>query len=112
MANAYKNAKSVSLTTSLADIYTCPATTEAIVLGIQITNIDGTNAADATVAWTDSSDTDAVTYLIKSSEVAAGEAISAMAPEFKLVLETGDKIQAMASAASDLCISVSVLEVS
>ena len=112
MANAYVNGKSVSLTTSLADIYTCPIATEAIVLGIQVANIDGTNAADASVAWTDSSDSDAVTYLVKSAEVAAGEAISAMAPEFKLVLEAGDKIQAMASAASDLCISVSVLEVS
>ena len=110
MANAYKNGKSVSLTTSLADIYTCPASTEAIILGIQVANIDGTNSADASVAWTDSSDTDAVTYLVKSATVEAGKAIPALVD--KLVLVAGDKIQAMASAASDLCISVSVLEVS
>ena len=110
MANAYKNGKSVSLTTSLADIYTCPSATEAIVLGIQVANIDGTTTADASVAWTDSSDSDAVTYLIKSATVNAGEAIPALVD--KMVLTAGDKIQAMASAASDLCISVSVLEVS
>ena len=112
MANAYKNAKSTSLTTSLADIYTCPSATEAIVLGIQVANIDGTSSADADVAWTDSSDSDAVTYLIKGAEIAAGEAISVMAPEFKLTLEAGDKIQAKASAASDLCITASILEIS
>jgi len=109
MANAYKNAKSVSLTTSLADIYTCPATTEAIVLGIQVANIDGTNSADATVAWTDASDTDAVTYLIKSATVAAGQAIPALVD--KIVLEAGDKIQAQASAAGDLACTVAVLEI-
>ena len=111
MANAYDNGKSVSLTTSLADIYTCPASTETIVLGIQVSNIDGTNAADADVAWTDSSDSDAVTYLIKGAEVAAGEAISAFVPGYKQILTAGDKIQAKASAVSDLCISVSVLEI-
>jgi len=110
MANAYKNAKSTSLTTSLADIYTCPSATEAIVLGIQVANIDGTNSADADVAWTDSSDSDAVTYLGKTISVPAGEAVSALVD--KIVLEAGDKVQAKASAASDLCITVAVLEIS
>ena len=109
MANAYKNAK-LAMTTSLADVYTCPSATEAIILGIQIANVDGSVAADATVAWTDSSDSDTATYLIKSATVEAGQAIPALTD--KIVLEAGDKIQAQASAASDLVCTVAVLEIS
>ena len=109
MANAYKNDE-LDMTTSLSDVYTCPGSTEAVVLMCQVANIDGTNSADATVAWTDSSNSDKVTYLVKETAVSAGTAISAMLGN--LALEAGDKIQAQASANSDLQITISVLEVS
>ena len=47
MAEAFKNFK-LALGTSSATAYTCPAATKAIVLLLQVSNVDGVNEADAT----------------------------------------------------------------
>lgn len=104
---AFKNAKA-ALTTSSATIYTCPASTVAIVLMAQVANIDGTNAADVTISWTDSSDSDAETKLASTISVPADAALSVL--DGKLVLEAGDTLKGLASADSDLVITVSVME--
>lgn len=109
MAETFKNFKG-ALTTTTATIYTCPASTVAIVLMAQVANIDGINEADASVSWIDSSDSNAETYLIKGVPIPAGSALGVMSG--KLVLEAGDSIKALASADSDLVISGSVLEMS
>ena len=109
MAETFKNFKG-AIGTSAEVVYTCPAATTAIVLTIQITNIDGVNEADASVSWIDSSDSNAETYLIKAVPVPAGSALGMLSG--KLVLEAGDSIKALASADSDLVISGSVLEIS
>jgi hypothetical protein len=77
---------------------------------VQVTNIDGVNEADASVSWTDSSDSAAETYLIKAAPVPAGSALGVLSG--KLILEAGDTIKALASAASDLVLTGSVLEIS
>jgi hypothetical protein len=74
-----------------------------------LTNVDGTNDADGTVTWTDSS-TGLVTHVVKTTTVPADAALSVIAT--KLVLEAGDSIGAFASAAGDLEISISVVELS
>lgn len=109
MAETFDNFKSV-LGTTASTIYTCPAATVAIVLLIQVTNVDGLNEADATVLWVDSSDSSAETELIKSAPVPAGSALNVLGG--KLVLKAGDSIKAYASAASDLKITGSVVEMS
>ena len=109
MAETFKNFKG-ALTTTAATIYTCPASTVAIVLMAQVANIDGTNEADASVSWIDSSDSAAETYLIKAAPVPAGSALGVLSG--KLVLEAGDTIKALASATGDLVVSGSVLEMS
>ena len=44
----------VSLTdTSLTTVYTCPANHKAIVKELWLTNVDGSNAVDETLKWTD-----------------------------------------------------------
>ena len=109
MAETFKNFKG-ALTTTSATIYTCPAATTAIVLMAQVANIDGTNEADVSASWIDSSDSSAETYLIKSVPIPEGSALGVLSG--KLVLEAGDSIKALASANSDLVISGSVLEIS
>lgn len=109
MANTFKNAKT-AMVTGGGTVYTCPAATTAIVIGGQIANIDGTNSANATVAWTDDSDSDTATNLLKTVPVAAGSAIPVLSG--KLVLEAGDTVTALASADGDLVITLSVLEIS
>lgn len=109
MAETFKNFKG-ALTTTAATIYTCPAATNAIVLLLQVANVDGVNEADASVSWTDDSDSDAETSIIKSVPIPGGASLGVLSG--KLVLEAGDTIKALASAASDLVISGSVLEIS
>lgn len=109
MAEAFKNARQ-AVGTSLTAVYTCPAATVAIVIGCQVANVDGVNAADISVVWTDDSAADAVTYLAKTVPVPPDAAFAPLAG--KLVLEAGDQLQAVASAAGDLELSLSVLEIS
>jgi hypothetical protein len=109
MAETFKNFK-LALGTSSATAYTCPAATTSIVLLLQVSNIDGVNEADATVTWTDDSDADASTALVSAVPIPAGSALSVLSG--KLVLEAGDAIKGLASAASDLVLTGSVVEMS
>lgn len=109
MAEVFKNARQ-AVGTSLAAVYTCPAATVAIVIGLQVANVDGTNAADVSVCWTDDSAADAVTYLCKTIMVPPDASFCPI--DGRLVLEAGDQLQAVASAAGDLELSLSVLEIS
>jgi hypothetical protein len=103
---AYKNGRA-ALTTSAADVYTAPAG-GALVTMVQVANIDGANDVDVTVQWTDATASGAVTRLCFNATVAAKDSLSV--PAGGLVLESGDKIQALASAASDAEITVCVIE--
>lgn len=109
MAETFKNFK-LALGTSSATAYTCPAATTAIVLLLQVSNIDSMNEADASVSWTDSSDSDASTALVSTVPIPAGSALGVLSG--KLVLEAGDTIAGLASAASDLVLTGSVVEMS
>lgn len=104
----FKNAE-LDLTTTATDVYTCPASTTAIVMSMQITNVDTTTDAVVTVQWLDSSNTNKVTRLAASYLLEAKLAFSPVV-QGKLVLEAGDKIQALADAINLAEMSVSILE--
>ena len=106
--SALKNA-SAHLTTSLADVYTCPASTVAVIKHAQVANVDGAAAADVSVALYDSSAT-ATYYYAKTISVAADAGLKPLGDLAGAVLEAGDKIQGQASAADDLDIILSVVE--
>jgi hypothetical protein len=91
-------------------VYTCPALTKAIVLHLQVANVDGTNSADVSVHWTDDDNSDAITRLCRTVAVPADTSLSVLTG--KLVLEAGDTIVGVASADGDLELSGSVLEIS
>jgi len=105
----YVNAD-LDILASNATAYTCPAATTAVVIGCQVANVDGTNSANVSVFWTDDSAADKVTYLCKTVAVPANESFAPVAG--KLVLAAGDTLQAVASAAGDLELTASVLEIS
>lgn len=109
MANIFKNFRA-AMTTTGATAYTCPALTTAILLHCQVANVDGTNSADATVQWLDSSNSNTVTNLAKTVAVPAKTSLSTLTG--KLVLEAGDVLKGTASADGDLELSGSVLEMS
>ena len=108
MPNTFKNSRG-ALTNSLVTYYTTPASTTSIVLLAQLTNVDNTGAQAGTVCWYDSSGT-VKTDLVKAVSVPSNAAVGVIAG--KLVLETGDYIQASSTASSLLELSLSVLEIS
>lgn len=109
MAATFKNAK-LAVTTTMSTAYLCPAATTALVLMAQCANIDGINAADISLQWLDSSNSNTATKLAHTVNVPADAALGLL--DGKLVLEAGDALQGQASAAGDLVLTVSVLEIS
>lgn len=108
MANTFKNARLVA-GTAASDVYTAGSGVTTIVIGAQAANV-GTANVEVELWWTDSSAADAITRLVKDVIVPAQAALAPVAG--KLVLETGDKIRALASADNGAEITVSVLEIS
>tara|TARA_B100001559_G_scaffold264600_1_gene230459 strand:+ start:582 stop:905 length:324 start_codon:yes stop_codon:yes gene_type:complete len=106
MAEAFK-AVNVALGNSAdAVVYTCPGSTTAIVIHCQVANVDGTNAADLNIDHNDGSTTAA---LVSTLSVPADSAVNPIGG--KLVLEAADTLRAWAGAASDLELTLSVLEI-
>jgi hypothetical protein len=108
MPNAFKNAK-LKIQDTLTDVYECPTATVAIVIGCQVANVSATNE-EVEVIWTDASDSNAVTRLVKDVIIPSQAALAPIAG--KLVLEAGDKIRAVGETNDDAEIVVSVLEIS
>jgi hypothetical protein len=109
MANTFKNFRAV-MTTGGVTAYTAGTGVTAIILSLQVANVDGVNSADATVHWTDASNSNAVTRLGFTVVIPAQTAVSMLVPGTKHALEVGDTIVATASADGDLELSGTVLE--
>lgn len=104
----YGKTVGAALTTSSADILTNSAASGKVlkVNSIYVSNVDGTNNADVTVTWYDSSA--AATYnLAKTVTVPADATLVVVDKEAHIYLEEGDKISALANANSDLEIVIS-----
>jgi len=79
---------------------TAGAGADTIVMSVVGVNIDGTNAADITIDFTDASDSNTAKELLVSAEIAAGDNAKVMpAP---ILLKAGDVLRGKASADSDL----------
>lgn len=97
-------------TTTTTSILTCPANKVLKINAIIVANVDGTNNADATVSFYDSSAT--ATYALASTiTVPADATLVVLSKETQIYLEESDEIRAGASAASDLQIIISYEEI-
>jgi hypothetical protein len=96
-------------TTTTTDILTCASNKLIKINSIIVSNVDGTNAANATVYFYDSSATAryALAYTIT---VPADSTLVVMSKDSPIYLEESDQIEAGASAASDLEIVISYEE--
>ena len=109
MAETFKS-NHVALTTSNQDIVAAiAASTTAIVLSIRATNVDGTNAFNATVVFYNHDDTSNY-HIAKLVTVPAGTTLVVLGKDSPIYLEESDKITAYASAASDGQIVISYEE--
>lgn len=111
MTEAFNRASVALVTTGITDVYQAPSAAvsdRAVVISCLVANVDGANAANITLTITDSSDV-VISRILLGASVPAGAALEAI-PN-KLVLKSGEKIRATASAASDLEVTVSAVEV-
>jgi len=99
------------LTTRRAYVYTCPPNGTARITHLQVANVDGTADADVSISVYDSSASDTF-YLAKTVTVPADASLKALGDCVGVWLEAGDKINAVASADSDLDLVGSVIEYS
>lgn len=111
VTSIYGKTVGAALGTSSADILTNSAGSGKVfkVNAIYVANVDGTNNADATVGFYDASAT--ATYKLASTITVPADATLDIISK-SIYLEEGDKITALASAASDLEIVVSYEDIS
>jgi len=109
MANTFKN-KTLDITSSAQTIYTCPASTTAIVISLRIANVDGTNNDSVTAEFIDSDGT--TKAFLGSTVLVPADSVLELAGESKIVLEASDKIDITGvSASGDLEAFMSILEI-
>ena len=102
MANDFKNAQSVGIT-SVTTVYTAPAAADSIILELDIANTT-TSAVTVSVEVVDTSaSTDA--YIVKDAPIPVGGALQVISGQ-KVILERTDFIRVTASGASDVVCSI------
>ena len=107
MANTFKNSVVKNVGTSASTVYTCPAATQTTMIGISIAN---TSASPITTdVYVTSGATDY--YLVKAATVAVGGALVVAGGDQKVVLEVGDALKVLTSAASSADCVASYLEI-
>lgn len=106
MANTFKNYPSQAVGTSAATIVT--ASTSTTVIGMTVANIVTSPITVSVYVTTGGNDY----YLVKSATVPVGGALVPVGGDQKLVLETGDALKVVSSAATSADVLVSVLEIS
>ena len=100
MPNTFKNYASTSVGTSPATVYTVPASTTAVTIGLNVANV---SASQITI------DVEcAGAYVIKDAPIPAGSALSVL--DGKIILETTDTVVVTSSAATSADVLLSVLE--
>jgi len=110
MANTFKNSKFVSASNSSAStVYTTPSSTTSIILGVMLANKNAASRT-VTVTWTDSSDSDASTTMLNEVTIPGDSSLEVLAGQ-KYVLEAGDLLKCLASAASSIDVTVGIMQI-
>lgn len=111
MAETFNNASVKLTTTSATDIYQAPtgnAADRAIVLSCLVANVDGVSNAGITITVTDGSN-NVLSTLASTITVPADASLEVIAN--KLILKQSQKVRATATAANDLEVTLSALEI-
>lgn len=91
-------------TTTTTTLLTCASDKVYKINSIMVANVDGTNAADVTIAYNDQSNTRAIASTIS---VPADATLSVVDKNNSFYLEEGDSIEGGASADNDLVCLIS-----
>jgi len=112
MANTFKLKTKAGIDASLVKVYTVPADTTTVVIGLTIANIKGASVtADAKiVSDTSDSETNADVYIAKDIPLPAGSSVEVMAGN-KIVLQATDEVWVSGSATDAVDAVLSIMEI-
>jgi hypothetical protein len=99
MANVFKNYTGEA-TTGGATVYTIPASTTGILMGLNLANKTGSQVTSSVQMGS--------TYIVKDAPIPAGSALGVL--DGKLIAEAGEAITVTASANTAVDVIISVLE--
>ena len=106
MANTFKRKTGNSVGTTLTTIYTVPASTTTVMIGGIVSNVTGT---DADIVVVTSDGTNDINLIGTDTPIPANTALSFI--DGKIVLETGDTVKVQGSAANQLDVHLSIMEI-
>jgi hypothetical protein len=107
MANVFKSYYNKSVGTSAVTVYTCPSSTQTTVIGLSVANT--TTSPITCDAYITRSSVDY--YLIETATVPVGSSLVIVGGDQKVVLQVGDVLKVVASAASSADVVCSLLEI-
>jgi hypothetical protein len=110
MANVFKNSVTGSIGITNTRVYQTPASTVSTVIGMSVSNVISNNIS-VNVTITDASATQ-TRYLVRNGLIVEGSSMVIVGGDQKVVLESGDFISVVSSAAASADVIVSVLEIS
>ena len=100
MANTFKNYTGSAIGTSASTVYTVPALTTSVTIGLNIANVSsGIITVDVQAAGV---------YVVKDAPIPAGSALSVL--DGKIILEAADTVVVTSDTASSADVILSVLE--
>ena len=108
MANSFKNSAVANIGTTASTVYTTPSATTSTVIGLTVANTSNSPVSVSiylTISATDY-------YLLKNAVIPVGGAIVPIGGEQKVVLQTGNLVKVVSSAATSVDAILSVLEIS
>jgi len=110
MANTFKNASVANVANgSYSTLYTTPATTTTVVLGLSLAN-KTTNAVTVQCQFTDSSDSNATRQLLENVSIPANTTLEVFAGQ-KYILEAGDILKVKAGTGSAIDAVLGVMQI-
>ena len=110
MANVFKNSVTGSIGITNTKVYETPALSVSTVIGMSVSNVISNNIS-VNVTVTDASATQ-TRYLVRNGLIVEGSSMVVVGGDQKVVLESGDFISVVSSAAASADVIVSVLEIS
>jgi hypothetical protein len=110
MANVFKNSVTGSIGITNTRVYQTPALSVSTVIGMSVSNVISNNIS-VNVTITDASATQ-TRYLVRNGLIVEGSSMVIVGGDQKVVLESGDFISVVSSAATSADVIVSVLEIS
>lgn len=112
MANTFKLKTKAGIDASLVTVYTVPADTKTVIIGLTVSNIKGASVtADAQIVTASSSGENADdVYIIKDVPLPTGSSIEIMSGN-KIVLEAGDIVRVKGSVTDAVDAILSIMEI-